>query len=283
MVGRMSLLNKGALTTVLALAAAGRPGSTSAAPPAAADLVLRNGRIVTMDPARPRAEALAVRGDTILAVGSWPDIASYVGAGTEVIDLGGRLAVPGFIEAHGHFTSIGEARLGLDLTRARSWDEIVALVAEAARAAAPGGWILGRGWHQEKWTAVPAPVVEGFPVHASLSRVSPANPVLLEHSSGHASFANSKAMELAGITRATLEPAGGQILRDADGEPTGLLRETASGPVEKALADARARRTPAQKDAEFRKIVELATREALAKGVTSFQDAGSPFETFDRL
>lgn len=283
MVGRMSILNKGALTTVLALAAAGRPGSTSAAPPAAADLVLRNGRIVTMDPARPRADALAVRGDTIVAVGTWPEVEAYVGAGTEVMDLGGRLAVPGFIEAHGHFTSIGETRLGLDLTRARSWDEIVARVGEAARAAAPGEWILGRGWHQEKWTTVPTRAVEGFPVHASLSRISPANPVLLEHASGHASFANAKALELAGITRATAEPAGGQILRDARGEPTGLLRETASGPVEKALADARAKRTPAQLDADFRQIVELATREALAKGVTSFQDAGSPFETIDRL
>src|SRR5688500_2234225 len=99
MLGGMSIINRGALTTVLALAAAGRPASLSAAPPAAADLVLRNARIVTMDPARPTADALAVRGDTILAVGSWSEVEPYVRDGTEVLDLAGRLAVPGFIEA----------------------------------------------------------------------------------------------------------------------------------------------------------------------------------------
>jgi predicted amidohydrolase YtcJ len=283
----MSKLNRRTLAAAagagLAVAAITRAPSTGAAPPDAADLVLRNGTLVTLDPARPRAEALAARGDTIVAVGTWADIRPFVGPRTEVIDLGGRLAVPGLIEAHGHFTSLGEARLGLDLTRARSWAEIVGLVAEAARQAAPGEWILGRGWHQEKWTSVPSPAVEGFPLHASLSRVSPRNPVLLEHSSGHASFANAAALAAGGIGRATPEPAGGQILRDAGREPTGLLRETAAAPVEKALAEARARRTPAQVDADFRRVVELATREALSKGVTSFQDAGSPFETVARL
>jgi predicted amidohydrolase YtcJ len=255
----------------------------AAVPTAVADLALRNGRLVTLDPAHPVAEALAARGETILAVGSWADVQRHLGPATEVIDLAGRLAIPGFIEAHGHFISMGETKLGLDLTRARSWDEIVGQVAAAARAAAPGEWILGRGWHQEKWTAPPAPAVEGFPLHGSLSRVSPDHPVLLEHASGHASFVNAKALALAGISRATPEPEGGQILRDAGGEPTGLLREDAVEPVERALADARARRTPAQVDADFRKVVDLATREALAKGVTSFQDAGSSFETIDRL
>ena len=276
-------LAAGAAASALAVVAAGqgtRPAS-SAAPPA--DLVLRNGRLVTMDARRPTAEALAARGDTIVAVGAWSEVAPLVGPNTRVLDLGGRLAVPGFIEGHGHFVGLGETRLGLDLTRARSWDEIVALVAAAARQAAPGEWIVGRGWHQEKWTAVPAGAVEGFPVHATLSAASPDNPVLLEHASGHAAFANAKALELGGIARGFADPPGGQALRDARGEPTGLLRETASGPVEKALADARARRTPAQVDAEFRKVVGLATREAIAKGVTSFQDAGSSFETVARL
>ena len=265
----------------LAVAASTSPRTTAAAPPEPADLVLRNGRIVTMDPARPRAEALAARGETIVAVGSWPEVEPYVGPRTQVIDLGGRLAVPGLIEGHGHFTGIGETRLGLDLTRARSWDEIVTMVAQAAAAAEPGEWILGRGWHQEKWTAPPVPAVEGFPVHASLSRVSPRHPVLLEHASGHAAFVNAKAMELGGIGRGTSPPAGGEILRDAGGNATGLLRETASRPVEQALEEARGRRTPAQVEAHFRKVVELATRECLSKGITSFQDAGSPFETID--
>jgi predicted amidohydrolase YtcJ len=267
------------------LAAAGASGSTPAlsAAPAPADLVLRNGRLITMDPARPTAEALAARGDRIVAVGPWSEVAPLVGPKTRVLDLAGRLAVPGFIEGHGHFVGLGETRLGLDLTRARSWDEIVAMVAAAARGAAPGEWILGRGWHQEKWSAVPKGAVEGFPVHASLSAASPDHPVLLEHASGHAAFANAKALALGGITRTSADPPGGEVLRDARGEPTGLLRETASSPVEKALSAHRARRTPAQVEAEFRKVVDLAARESVSKGVTTFQDAGSSFETIARL
>src|SRR5918995_1776610 len=175
MVSHMSLPPPRTLASVIAILLtvepAMMPSTAAAGRPDAADFVLRNGSFVTLDPARPRAEALAARGDTILVVGSWSDVEPYVGARTEVVDLGGRLAIPGFIEAHGHFTSIGETRLGLDLTRARSWDDIVALVAEAARVASPGEWILGRGWHQEKWTSVPAPAVEGFPLHGPLSRV----------------------------------------------------------------------------------------------------------------
>jgi predicted amidohydrolase YtcJ len=276
----MPLLRRCTLAVALALL---MPGAPAAAAPPPADLVLRNGTLVTMDAARPRAEALATRGDTIVAVGSWAEVEPYVGPRTQVIDLGGRLAIPGFIEAHGHFTSLGESKLGLDLTRARSWDEIVALVGGAARNAAPGQWIVGRGWHQEKWTSTPTPAVEGFPLHASLSAVSPHNPVLLEHASGHASFANAKALALAGIGRDTRDPEGGQILRDRGGEATGLLRETASDVVERALADARARRTPPEVEAEFHTVVELATREAVGKGVTSFQDAGSSFRTVERL
>ena len=264
-------------------AAVPTPAPRLSAAAAPADLVLRNGRLVTMDPARPAAEALAARGDRIVAVGAWSDVAPLVGPQTRVLDLAGRLAVPGFIEGHGHFVGLGETRLGLDLTRARSWDEIVALVAAAARGAAPGEWILGRGWHQEKWSAAPAGAVEGFPVHAALSAASPDHPVLLEHASGHAAFANAKALALGGITRASADPPGGEVLRDARGEPTGLLRETASSPVETALAAHRARRTPAQVDAEFRKVVDLAARESVSKGVTSFQDAGSSFETIARL
>ena len=263
------------------LAVATIADGNAAAPAPPADLVLRNGTIVTMDPARPRVQALAARGDTIVAVGSWSEIEPLVGPRTEVIDLQGRLAIPGFIEGHGHFTGMGRVRLGLDLAAARSWEEIVAMVAQAARQAAPGEWILGRGWHQEKWASPPSPSVEGFPTHEALSRVSPANPVLLTHASGHASFANAKAMELAGITRETRDPAGGQILRDVRGEPIGAFRETADEALRRALAEARARRTPAQVEAEERKVVELATRECLSKGITTFHDAGSPFTTID--
>jgi predicted amidohydrolase YtcJ len=253
----------------------------AACAPKPADLVLTNGKIVTMDPERPQAEALAITGYTIAAVGSRQDIQRYVGPNTRVIDLQGQLATPGFIEGHGHFMGLGQAKMQLDLTTATSWDDIVALVAEAARKAKPGEWIQGRGWHQEKWNRVPQPNVEGVPLHQSLDRVSPDNPVYLTHASGHAAFVNGKALELAGITRTTANPPGGEIVKDRAGNPTGLLRETAQGLVARALAEARAKMTPQESEARNREAVRLAGADALAKGVTSFHDAGVPFATVD--
>lgn len=248
-----------------------------------ATLVLRNGKIVTVDDRQPQAQAIAVRDNRILAVGSNAEIEKYVGRATQVVDLQGRLAIPGFIEGHGHFTGIGAAKMNLDLMKVKNWDEIVAMVGEAAKKAKPGEWILGRGWHQEKWDRVPQPNVEGFPTHESLDKVSPNNPVLLTHASGHAGFANGKALELAGITGRTPNPPGGEILKDARGNPTGLLRETAQGLVRRALAEAQSKLTPEERLAVARKEVELAAQECLSKGVTSFQDAGSSFATVDLL
>ena len=181
---------------------------------APADLVLRGGRIVTLDARTPEAQALAARNGAIVALGSDADIARYIGPTTEVIDLAGQLAIPGFIEGHGHFTGVGESKLNLDLMNTKSWDEIVHMVALAVEQAKPGQWIVGRGWHQEKWTSTPQPNVEGFPTHQSLDKVSPNNPVILTHASGHASFANAKAMELSGITKDTPNPNGGEVLKD---------------------------------------------------------------------
>jgi len=189
-----------------------------------ADLVLRNGKIITMGGATQTAQALAVRGDKIIGLGPENMAGRWIGPNTKVIDLHGMLAIPGFIEGHGHFTGVGEFRMGLDLREARTWDDIVAQVARAAKQAKPGEWIIGRGWHQSKWTSAPTPNVEGFPLHASLDAVSPNNPVLLTHASGHAAFVNGKALELAGVTGKTPNPSGGEILKDAKGNPTGLLR-----------------------------------------------------------
>ena len=248
---------------------------------AAADLVLTNGKIVTVDETLPEAQALAVMGDTIVAVGSSDEIAEYVGPTTQVIDLEGRLAIPGFIEGHGHYMGLGRAKMILDLTQVKSWDEIVAMVAEAAEGAEPGEWITGRGWHQEKWTETPAGSVDGVPTHHSLSDVSPENPVYLTHASGHAAFANEEAMRLGSISPETPNPAGGEIVHDARGEPTGLLRETAQRLVGAALARAREQMTEEELDEERRTQARLAAEESLSKGVTSFQDAGSGFGTID--
>jgi hypothetical protein len=260
---------------VMAAACSGKPKVEPAT------LVLNQGRIVTVDDQKPEGQALAVRGDTIVAVGTNDEMAAYVGPQTRVVDLRGRLAIPGFIDGHGHFTGVGEARIVLNLTRVKNWDEVVAMVKEAARKAKPGEWIRGRGWHQDKWDQKPQPAVEGFPTHHSLSSASPNNPVVLTHASGHATFANAKAMELAGVSGRTPSPPGGEILKDAKGAPTGLFRETASRLLQAAYAKAREGMTPEEREAEVRREVQLADEEAVAKGVTSFQDAGSSFETID--
>lgn len=246
-----------------------------------ATLVLRNGKVVTVDESRPDAQAIAVRGDRIAAVGSNADIQRYIGPATRVIDLTGRLAIPGLIESHGHFMNFGLSKMTLDLLDVKSWDDIVSMVAAAARQAKPGEWILGRGWHQEKWTSVPQPNVEGFPFHEALSKVSPDNPVMLTHASGHASFVNAAAMAAAGLTDKTPDPPGGEILKDQSGRPIGLLRETASGIVGRALDAWRAKKTPAERLADARRQIELATRATLEAGVTTFHDAGANFNTID--
>jgi predicted amidohydrolase YtcJ len=263
-------------------AAAGGGAQRAPLPAAApADLVLTNGRIVTVDDSRPEAQALAVTGERIVAVGSSAEIQRQVGPNTRVIDLQGRLAMPGFIEGHGHFMGFGQAKMVLDLATPRNWDEIVALVAAAAQRAQPGEWILGRGWHQEKWVPRPLDTVDGVPLHHELSRVSPNNPVILTHASGHASFVNARAMELAGITATTADPPGGTVVRDEQGNPTGLLRETAMYLASRVHAQAEAARSPAEREAIARRQVELAGQEALGHGITSFHDAGTPFTTID--
>ena len=240
-----------------------------------ADLVLRNGKIVTVDDTNPEAQALAVRGNEIVAVGTNDEVDAYLSEMTTVIDLDGQLAIPGFIEGHGHFLGVGNSQMQLRLMDTQNWEEVVSVVAAAVEQAQPGQLIRGRGWHQEKWDPLPEPNVEGFPLHDRLSEVSPDNPVLLTHASGHATFANALAMEMSGITRDTPNPDGGEILRDSRNDPIGVFRETASRLLSAASADA----TPP----DPRRQAELAVAEALSKGVTSFQDAGSSFETVDLL
>ena len=268
-----------ALLAFVALAALAACGGGPPPEGGPADLVLLGGRVVTVDDAVPEGEALAVRGDRIAAVGSTGDIERYVGPDTEVIELDGRLAIPGFIEGHGHFMGVGDAQMILKLGESENWNRIVDLVAEAVAEAPAGAWIEGRGWHQEKWDEVPPGAVEGLPHHLGLSEISPEHPVLLRHASGHAAFANALAMELAGITDETPDPPGGTIVRGADGRATGALRETAQRLVARARDRALAERSEAEVRAERELQLELAAEESLRKGVTSFQDAGSSFET----
>jgi predicted amidohydrolase YtcJ len=270
----------GALIALLAWSIATRAAQPQTAP---ADLVLRNGKIVTVDDDRPVAEALAVAGDTIAAVGPNQEIQRYIGRETKVIDLKGALATPGFIDAHVHFTGVGEAARNLKLSTAKNYDDIVQMVAAAAKKAKPGEWILGRGWHQEKWSEPPSPNVEGFPTHDALSRVSPNNPVWLTHASGHAGFANALAMKIAEVTPSTPDPTGGKILKDQKGNSTGLFNERAQSLISDALARDRATRTPAQIEADLRRVIDLAAQESLSKGLTTVSDAGSPPSTIEMM
>lgn len=254
------------LLALLAAAACDSPRTARAAEPA--ELVLVGATVHTVDPARPRAQGLAVRGGRIVAVGTNAEIRALAGAKTRVMELSGRTVVPGFDDAHAHLLGIGFARLDVDLVGTRSYAEVVARVAAAVKTRRPGEWIRGRGWHESKWDA-PAPgAVRGFPTHQALSAVSPDNPVVLTRADGHATLANARAMALKGITRSTASPKGGELIQDAAGDPTGVFVDNAESLVE----------APERTAAETRRALELAMDECLAKGVTSLTDAGAGME-----
>ncbi|HSG88525.1 MAG TPA: amidohydrolase [Pseudomonadales bacterium] len=246
-----------ALTTLL-LAACG----ADAPPPAVetADVVLYNANVVTMDPAQPQARAVATRGDRILAVGSDAEVRALAGEDTRQINLHGHTLVPGLIDAHVHFVGIGMRLLRIDASRATDKQDIVAMVAESAAVARPGDWILGRGWDQNKWP------VKTFPTAADLDAVAPDNPVYLGRVDGHAGWANSVALEIAGISAESPDPSGGQIIRDANGVPTGTLIDNAFRLVTRFIP-------PPSREMEINAI-QLAIQEALSRGVTSVQEAG---------
>ena len=250
---------------------------------APADLVLTGGVIASVDATTGLAEAIAVSKHVIVAIGSSAEIDAYVGPETKVVELNGRFAMPGFIEGHGHFTGYGMAQQVLDLSVVSNWDEVVSKVAVAADKSQPGEWIIGFGWHQDKWDELPADAVDGVPINETLSRISADNPVLLQHASGHASIANEAALAEGGIVDDTPDPAGGVIVRAADGTATGLLRETAQISVEGAHRKSEESMSPAERESRDRERVYLAGQAALQFGVTSFHDAGISFEEIDFL
>ena len=249
-----------------------------------ATLVLTGGKIATVDPQLGNQQAIALKDHRIVAVGSNEEINTFIGPTTQVINLSGRTVIPGFIEGHGHYLSLGRARQILDLSTAQNWRDIVAQVAVAVDKAQPGEWIFGRGWHQEKWNDednIADEIIDGVPANDSLNAVSQHNPVYLGHASGHASYANDAALAAAGINENTLDPAGGTIVHKADGKPSGLLRENAQDAVENAVVIYDQRLSPEEKLATLREQSDLAAQEALRHGVTSFHDAGASFATID--
>ncbi len=247
-----------------------------------ADMVLINGEIATVDKKNPNVAALAIKADRIIQLGTNEEIQKLVGEETKVVNLKGNFAMPGIIEGHGHFSSIGTTLQNLNFIRSKSWDDIVAMVAEKAKTAKPGEWITGRGWHQEKWDGVLDKQVLGYPYHDKLSEVSPNNPVMLRHASGHGLIANEKAMSVAGVSKETPNPNGGEIVRDSRGEAIGVFEETAMGVIGNAYDEYLETLSEEDKTRIWYEGIELAEAECIKKGITSFQDAGSTFVEIDR-
>jgi hypothetical protein len=245
----------------------------------AADLVLRNAVIATLDPLQPRAQALAVRGGRVLALGSDDEIARYIVGKTKVLDLHGAFVAPGFIEGHGHLLQTGQSLMELDVGKAQSWDAIVAQVKAAIATAKPGEWILGQGWQQTKWNRKPQPNIDGVPLPASLNAVSPHNPVMLWHASGHAIYVNALALRAAGITAKTPDPVGGSIVHNAHGGPIGMLRDTAERPVIAAFEQYLATLPASEVEALRKHALQLVVQNEISKGVTTFVDMGEDFKT----
>jgi predicted amidohydrolase YtcJ len=242
-----------------------------------ATLLIYGGPIYTVDTARSTVEAVATKGNRILFAGTLEEAEHYKGDQTKLIDLEGRTMTPGLIEGHGHFMGLGYNELNLDLMNTTSYQQIVDAVAEKVKTAAPGEWITGRGWHQSKWDSMPAETVKGFQTHDLLSAVSPDNPVYLRHASGHAGFANAKAMEIAGLKLVPqegidgLEVEGGEVIRDGLGRPTGVFNERAQSLITRHIPES----TP---ETDL-KAFELAVAACHRDGITGFHDAGIGRET----
>ncbi|MFL5466963.1 MAG: amidohydrolase [Gemmatimonadaceae bacterium] len=250
------------LSTYLALAAL---APVVLAAQTSADLVLINGRIYTVDNARPVVSALAVRGGRVAFIGSDAEAKALANPSTTVIDLKGAAVVPGFVDAHAHLLGLGAALQRVNLAGSPSYDDVIARVKAWARDVAPGAWILGRGWDQNRW-----PTKE-FPTHEALSGAFPDNPVALTRIDGHALLANAKAMQLAGVNASTPDPRGGRIIRLASGAPSGVFVDNAQSLITRAI--------PSATKADKRKAILAAVAEANRWGLTGVHDAGEDVET----
>jgi hypothetical protein len=227
------------------------------------DLIIKNGTIYTVNDASPKADVVAVKDGKIVYAGDAAGAAKYDG---EILDLQGKTMVPGLHEGHAHIMGVGFNLLNVDLMEAQSYAEVIEMVKERAKTTPEGEWILGRGWHQDKWVDQPERMFRNLPTHHDLSEAVPNHPVLLSHASGHMALANAKAMELANVTAETPQPAGGEIFKELDG-PTGIFNETAQRSIWSIV--------PSETKEQYARALQLAIDECLKYGITTFHDAGS--------
>ncbi|MEK7403438.1 MAG: amidohydrolase [Gemmatimonadota bacterium] len=232
----------------------------AAAQTAAADLIVTNARIYTVDNNRPMAEALAVRGGRVLFVGSARGALATRGPQTRVVDAAGAAIIPGIADAHVHLLGLGMALRTVNLDGTKTYEEVIARIAAKARELPAGAWITGRGWDQNDWPDT------RLPTHDALSRAVPNHPVFVGRVDGHASLVNAAAMRIAGVVASTPDPTGGRIEHDANGQPTGVLVDNATGLVGSKI--------PAPTRDDIRDAITGAIKEANRHGLTSVHDAG---------
>jgi predicted amidohydrolase YtcJ len=226
-----------------------------------ADLVILHGHVWTVDHDHPQAEAIAIHGSHILAVGSDAEIAKWIGPTTKKIDAQGKTVLPGFIDAHVHFSSGGGEISGVQLRDATTPKEFARRIAEHAKKLPSGEWMLGGTWDHELWGGTP------LPLHDWIDATTADTPVFVSRYDGHMALANALALRLAGITRETKDPPGGSIVRDKDGNPTGLLKDAAMGLVYRVI--------PAPSEEQLLRMIHAGMAEARRFGVTSVHDISS--------
>ena len=234
-----------------------------------ADLIVTNARIYTVDESHPSAQALAVKDGRILFAGSEREALALRGPGTKMVDAGGHTIIPGMVDAHAHLFELGQTLREVNLVGTKSYDEVVARVAAAAKGQPAGKWILGHGWDQNDWGDT------RFPTEEALSRAVPNNPVYLTRVDGHAGLANAAAMRAAGVTTASKDPSGGRIERTASGEPTGVFVDNAKGLVERVI--------PAPSREDTRSALRAAIAESQRFGLVGVHDPGESRATIDLM
>src|SRR5437870_10561909 len=243
---------------------------TPSAPPAAqiADLVLINGNVYTVNEKQPHTEAIAVKGDRIVFVGSNADAKKYEGKMTRVVDLHGATVVPGMTDAHYHFIGVGQREMNLNLEGLTNLEDFLAKVKARVDKTKPGEWVTGRGWIETFWKP---PV---FPTRWDLDKISPNNPVFLTRADGHGAVANSAALKIGNVTKDTKDPFGGQVLRDKQtDEPTGMLLDNAQGFV--------SRNIPSPTQADIEQAIMLSNKRSIELGLTQVQDPGGSYRDVD--